>query len=137
MLILIYAAAKLLAYSAWCFIGLRLVPRATANVAASLRLGAVRWLIGLVFGIVVFFAVGSIDEQSAARIYFLVYSPVRAIEWAIMAFIIAARVQETSRSVAMQRLPFWCVGGMLVSFLTDLLSPEGLQGRFCVGRCLC
>jgi hypothetical protein len=31
----------------------------------------------------------------------------------------------------------WCVGGMLVSFLTDLLSPEGLQGRFCVGCCLC
>jgi hypothetical protein len=39
--------------------------------------------------------------------------------------------------ILMLRLSVWCIGGMLVSFVTDFLSPEGLQGTFCVGRCLC
>ena len=134
---LVYAVAKFLAYSAWCYLGLRLLRPAAASLASSLQLGAARWFIGLVFGIVVFFLVGSIDGQATARMYFLVYSPVRAIEWGMMAFLIAYRLQRESVSAAMLRLPLWCVGGMLVSFLTDLLSPEGLQGRFCVGRCLC
>ncbi len=137
-MILFYAVAKFLAYSAWCSVGLRLVePAAAAGIASSMRLGAARWLIGLFFGIGVFFAVGSIDAEAAARTYFLVYSPIRAVEWGIMAFLIARRAHQTGLSIPMLRLSAWCVGGMLVSFLTDLLSPEGLQGRFCVGRCLC
>lgn len=136
-MILVYAVVKFLAYSAWCHVGLRSVQSSAAGVASSLRLGAARWLIGLFFGIVVFFAVGSIDAAAAARTYFLVYSPIRAVEWGIMAFLLAGRNPQTSPSIPWVRLSVWCVGGMLVSFLTDLLSPEGLQGRFCVGRCLC
>lgn len=89
------------------------------------------------FGIVVFFAVGSINLEAAARTYFLVYPPVRAVEWGIMAVVLASRASQMSLSIPMRWLVVWCVGGMLVSFLTDLLPPEGLQGRFCVGRCLC
>ena len=136
-MILVYAVAKFLAYSGWCYIGLRAMPPAIASIATSVRLGAARWLIGLFFGIGVFFSVGPIDGEAAARMYFLVYSPIRAIEWGIMAFLIARRVPRTSLSNPMLRLSVWCIGGMLVSFVTDLLSPEGLQGRFCVGRCLC
>jgi hypothetical protein len=136
-MILVYAVAKFLAYSAWCYVGLRIGQPPAARVASSIRLGAVRWLIGLVFGIGVFFAVGSINPEAAARTYFLVYSPVRAVEWGIMAVVIASRASQTSRSISIRWLVVWCVGGMVISFLTDLLSPEGLQGRFCVGRCLC
>src|SRR5262249_47486865 len=130
---------KLLAYSAWCYLGLRWARPDAATVGTSLRLGAARWMIGLGFGMVIFCAVGSIDPDAAKRTYFLVYTPVRAIEWGIMAGLIAAPLERGSpaRIAAAQRLPFWCLAGMLISFLTDLVSPEGLEGRFCVGRCLC
>lgn len=132
----LYAAVKLLAYCAWCYVALRLVEPGAATLAAAVRLGAARWLLGLGFGVAVFFAIGSIEPQYAARTYFLVYSPVRAVEWAIIAAFIGYRLQQTVTTGNIA-LPLWCVGGMVVSFLTDLLSPEGLQGRFCVGRCLC
>jgi hypothetical protein len=134
---LVYAVTKFLAYSAWCYVAMRLVQHSTASVASSMRLGAARWLIGLFFGVGVFFSIGSIDAEAAARTYVLVYSPIRAVEWGIMAFVIARRASQPSLSNPTLRLSAWCVGGMLVSFLTDLVSPEGLQGRFCVGRCLC
>jgi hypothetical protein len=134
-LIVVYAIAKYLAYSAWCYAGLSLASPGVKKGAASLKLGAVRWLIGLFFGIGIFFVVGSIDADAAARMYFLVYSPVRVVEWGIMAVLIAQRVRTESPSIL--QFSIWCVGGILVSFLTDLLSPEGIQGRFCVGRCLC
>jgi hypothetical protein len=35
------------------------------------------------------------------------------------------------------RLILWVMGGILVSYLSDMVSPEGLAGKFCVGRCLC
>ena len=136
-MILVYAVVKFLAYSAWCHVGLRSVQSLAAGVAPSIRLGAARWLIGLFFGIGVFFAVGSVDAEAATRLYFLVYSPIRFVEWGVMVFVIARRASRASPSIPMVRLSAWCVGGVLVSFLTDLLSPEGLQGRFCVGRCLC
>jgi len=100
-------------------------------------LGAIRWLIGLMFGILVFFAVGSIEAGATLRTYLLIYTPVRAVEWGIMAYIIGRRLERETLTSATLRLSLWCLGGILVSFLTDLLSPEGLQGRFCVGRCLC
>jgi hypothetical protein len=32
----------------------------------------------------------------------------------------------------------WVAGGILVSFASDMVSPEMIEeGRFCVGRCLC
>src|SRR5262249_18492256 len=127
LVIVIYAAAKFTAYVGWCYLALRLVEPTAASLSSALQLGAPRWLRGLAFGVAVFFFVGSIDAADAARTYFLVYSPVRAVEWAIMAAVIASRVQTPLRSTSM-RLPLWCLGGMVVSFLTDLLSPEGLQG---------
>jgi len=74
-----------------------------------------------------------------ARTYLLVYTPARALERAIMALVIAAALDQKSGSrwVGTARLPLWCIGGILVSFLTDLLPPEGLEARFCMGRFLC
>jgi len=136
-MIVVYAVAKFLAYSVWCYLGLRLVQPAASSVASSVKLGALRWFLGLFFGIVIFFMVGSIDAEAAARTYLLVYSPVRALEWGIMAFVIVKRVRLGFTFRVTGPLLVWCVGGILVSFLTDLVSPEGIEGRFCVGRCLC
>jgi len=129
----VYAAVKLLAYSAWCYAGLRVARPGGAAASAALRFGGVRWCLGLAFGVAVFLFVGSIDASAAARTYFLVYSPVRVVEWGIMAFLI----RDRAHAAPPLPLAFWCVGGLVVSFATDLLSPDGVQGRFCVGRCLC
>ena len=136
-MIVVYAVAKFLAYSVWCYLGLRLVQPAASSATSSVTLGALRWFLGLFFGIVIFFMVGSIDAEAAARTYLLVYSPVRALEWGIMAFVIVKRVRLGFTFGVIGPLLVWCVGGILVSFLTDLVSPEGIEGRFCVGRCLC
>ena len=39
--------------------------------------------------------------------------------------------------VPLQRKVAWVLGGIVVSFATDAVSPDGLAGGFCVGRCLC
>lgn len=130
----VYAAAKLVAYAVWCGVALRLVPDGAATAGAATRFGLVRWCIGLAFGLVIFFAAGSIAAEDAARTYLTVYSPVRAVEWGIMAFLIRG---EGSRPMTPGRAILWCAGGILVSFVSDVLSPDGLAGRFCVGRCLC
>ena len=129
---LVYAVVKFAAYSAWCYAGLAVARSGGAGAVPALRFGAIRWALGLAFGVAVFILVGSIDASAAARTYFLVYSPVRVVEWGIMAWLIRDRARPLSTALIL-----WCAGGLLVSFLTDLLSPEGLQGRFCVGRCLC
>ena len=130
----VYAAAKFAVYAVWCGLALCLVPDGTATASAAARFGIVRWCIGLAFGLVIFFAVGSIAADAAARTYLTVYSPVRAVEWGIMAFLIRG---DRSRPMAPGRALLWCAGGILVSFASDLVSPDGLAGRFCVGRCLC
>jgi hypothetical protein len=135
--IAVYALVKFIAYSIWCAAGLRIAASSAATLRASLSLGAVRWLLGLVFGAAIFFLAGAIDVDSATRLYFTIYSPVRVVEWGIMAWLIASRRGGDSRPASIGSLAVWCLGGILVSFLTDALSPDGLQGRFCVGRCLC
>ena len=136
-MLIVYAVAKYLAYSAWCFVGLRVVQIPASGATTALGLGALRWLLGLFFGVLVFFGAGSIDPSDAARLYFLIYSPIRLVEWGIMAAVIARMAARQPRSAPALGLIVWCVGGIIVSFLTDMLSPEGMQGRFCVGRCLC
>ena len=136
-MIAVYALVKFIAYSVWCGAGLRLATPSAATLRASLGLGAIRWMLGLVFGVAIFFVAGTIDAGSAARLYFTIYSPVRVVEWGIMSWLIASRSRGGLRPAPIGALALWCLGGILVSFLTDALSPEGLQGRFCVGRCLC
>jgi hypothetical protein len=136
-LLAVYAIAKFLAYSAWCYLGLRLLQPAAAHPTLALKLGGVRWFIGLFLGVGIFIFLHPIDANDAARLYVLIYSPVRLVEWGIMAFLIISRVRSERASGVAFPAFLWCLGGILVSFATDLLSPDGIQGRFCVGRCLC
>jgi hypothetical protein len=133
-----YAAAKFLAYCAWCAVGLHIAGEHISR-RAVLRLGSIRWCIGLAFGIIIYFAAGSIESSQTASRYFAIYTPTRVVEWAIIAALIHGRLTRTamSRRKLALMLGLWCIGGIGVSFATDLLSPDGLQGRFCVGRCLC
>jgi len=136
-MLLLYAVVKFVAYSGWCYLGLSLIYPGAARVTFAMKLGALRWLLGLLFGIAAFMFMGSISSDAVAKTYVLLYTPLRAIEWTIMVIFIW-RTTRVERLVPSYRLvALWIAGGMLLSFVTDLASPEGLSGKFCVGRCLC
>ena len=71
--LLLYALVKFVAYSGWCYLGLRLVHPATARATWAVCYGAMRWLIGICFGILVFFFAGVISEDAATTTYFAVW----------------------------------------------------------------
>jgi len=128
-----YAIAKYLVYSSWFYVGLRLRGSQATSVRPALGFGAVRWLLGLGFGILVFLAVGSVDRSSLAVLYFAIYTPLRVLEWTVMAWLMLRQHPPASATARIA----WVLGGIVMSFATDAVSPDGLAGRFCVGRCLC
>jgi hypothetical protein len=134
---LLYAVAKFLAYSAWCYFGISVITSVKPSVPSAIGFGVVRWLFGLFFGMIIFLSVPLDSNANIALTYFSVYTPVRIVEWGIVAFLIFGRAQSHEASCSLLRAIAWVVGGIVVSFLSDLLSPEGLAGRFCVGRCFC
>ena len=130
---IVYAIAKYLVYSLWCYVGLRMLGGQRTSVRPALGFGAVRWLLGLGFGIVVFLAMGSVDRSSLAVLYFAIYTPLRILEWTVMTWLMLRQHPPASATARIA----WVLGGIVISFTTDAVSPDGLAGRFCVGRCLC
>ena len=130
---IVYAIVKYIGYSLWCYAGLRLLAGQTTPLRPALGFGAVRWLLGLGLGLMVFVASGSVDRSSLAVLYFGIYTPLRLFEWTVMTWLMLRGRPDTSPRARIA----WVLGGVLVSFATDAVSPEGLAGRFCVGRCLC
>ena|SRR5215813_1933089 len=127
-----YVAVKLIGYVSWCWLGLRLWRPGFATLPTAVFFGLVRLAIGIGFGVVVFF-VFSTGPQNLFWKYIAIYSPIRLVEWLILALIIGQKTGHRSRTKAI----LWCLGGILVSFLADIASPEGIRGHICVGRCLC
>ena len=134
---LFYAIVKFLAYTLWCFMGLRLLSPARATIPRAIAFGAVRWMLGLLFGVAVAILLGSIDGASVVRLYFGIYAPLRVVEWWIMVALMRG-AHPAGRALSRDpKIWGWVVGGIALSFLSDLASPEGMEGRFCMGRCLC
>lgn len=130
---IVYAIVKYLGYSLWCYVGLRMLAGHTTSLRPALGFGAVRWLLGLGLGLIVFVASGSVDRSSLAVLYFAIYTPLRLLEWTVMTWLMLRGQPETPLRARVA----WVVGGIVISFATDAVSPDGLAGRFCVGRCLC
>jgi hypothetical protein len=130
---IVYGIVKYLVYSLWCYVGLRMFGGQIASLGPALGFGAVRWLLGLGLGIVVFFAVGSVDRSGLAVLYFVIYTPLRVLEWAVMTWLMLRQHPPASATARIA----WVLGGIVISFTTDAVSPDGLAGRFCIGRCLC
>ena len=81
---IVYAIAKYLVYSVWCYVGLRTLGGQMTPLRQALGLGVVRWSLGLVLGLVVFLASGSVDRNGLAVLYFGIYTPLRLFEWTVM-----------------------------------------------------
>jgi hypothetical protein len=125
-----YVLVKLAVYTAWCWLGLRLWR--PAPVWSALGFGTLRLGIGVMFGVAIFLAVPAQRDDVIWK-YLLIYSPVRLVEWFIVAWIIRRNNENRAPKSAL----WWCLGGIVVSFAADFASPEGVAGHFCVGRCLC
>lgn len=130
---LLYVAVKLACYCGWCWLALRLWRPAEATVLRSAGFGFLRLCIGIVFGVVIFFASGATAYDNLLWDYLKIYTPVRLLEWFILAWVIL----RNSGNKIDRKTWLWCLGGIAVSFAADLASPAGLEGHFCIGRCLC
>jgi hypothetical protein len=133
---LLYAAVKLTAYVLWCLVGLYIFGR-RPSVVGAIKFGVIRWCLGLGLGIAAALALGSISQNNVAALYFGVYIPLRIVEWSIMVALIDRRQLALQTLRSSPRAWLWILGGIAVSFASDLASPAGMDGRFCVGRCLC
>jgi hypothetical protein len=132
MLYVIYILIKLAFYTAWCWVGLRLWRPDSPLWRKAAAFGSLRLAIGVLFGITIFLAVPAQPNDLLSK-YLAIYAPVRLVEWLILAWII----RRNSANKKLSTTLLWCLGGIVVSFVADFASPEGVAGHFCVGRCLC
>ena len=130
-----YVAIKVLAYVAWCAVGLRwlrpdLGARSLLRRAAGFGIG--RFALGVGFGLGIWlassFAFGTLHEMglhgslAEAGSYLLVYVPVRVLEWSIVSWTMLPRWRAA-----------WIAGGIAVSCAADvpMMMSLGLPlGRF-------
>jgi hypothetical protein len=133
MTYLLYVVVKLACYIGWCWFGLRLWRPGDATPFGAFRFGALRLVIGIIFGFFIFFGAGAMAGDDLLWDYVKIYTPVRLLEWFILAWLILRH----SANKLSKTTWLWCLGGIIVSFAADLASPAGLEGHFCVGRCLC
>lgn len=137
----IYILSKYVAYSIWCYWGLRWL-REQASVGAGLRFGFVRLGLGILFGVGVFFAVALLHLDVPAHpwtLYIAMYAPVRYVEWSIIAALLSVKSGELHR-ISDSATQWWIVGGIVVSHIADLpviLFERGVTNFLPVGRFLC
>lgn len=127
----VYVLIKLAVYIGWCWVGLRFW-RPDPTWGKATAFGLLRLAIGVFFGIAIFIAV-PVQREDVLWKYLVIYAPIRLVEWLILAWIILRSVTRENFSTAL----LWCLGGIVVSFVADFASPEGVAGHFCIGRCLC
>ena len=130
---LLYVVVKFLCYTAWCWLGLWLRHRDGATFLRASGFGLFRLGIGIVAGLSIFF-LATVRPEEVLWKYLEIYAPVRLVEWFIIVWVVRWKLNLT---IATPGSLLWCIGGILVSFASDLASPEGLEGHFCIGRCLC
>jgi hypothetical protein len=127
----VYALIKWIAYSAWSFVGIKMlrVP-SQAPLRNALQFGAARLMMGLLFGVaihqissLVSYALG-LDDSDARHLwtYILVYIPVRWIEWSLLAAMMHPSKYPLRSCIwnLDSKLTLWRLGGMAVSCVADL-----------------
>jgi hypothetical protein len=131
VVIVFYGAVKLLVYGVWCLLALTLAGF-PEKLWRSVGMGLLRWSMGLALGLLLFFLVRP-ARADVVPLYFAIYVPVRALEWGLVSVLILPRGERWP----WRRRLAWIGGGIVLSFVTDLASPDMIEhGRFCVGRCL-
>ena len=140
----LYIGGKLAAYSLWCFFGLsKLRGDRDASAARALMLGFVRLLLGLFFGVVIWFASSVVLSKLGYGLpqnvltYLLVYVPVRWFEWSIMAVVLVPGSMSQFFLGATKPDRLWRLGGIVISCIADIPLIISLGGVIPTGRFLC
>ena len=142
----LYFVVKLIAYCAWCYVGLRLFqPEAKLLPARAIGFGLLRLFMGFFFGILIYLLSSTLITHIGAGLpentitYIAVYVPVRWIEWSIMAAILY-RGTTTPYSWFFgekSRDRYWRFGGIAISCLADIPLIAALGGIIPTGRFMC
>jgi hypothetical protein len=130
---LAYLLTKFAAYSGWSYVGLRWFDSSRDRKAqGSLFYGFLRLLMGVFFGMGIFLAALTMNNavKNSILTYFVVYVPVRIVEWSLMLMILR-------RQGAVPQYLAWVAGGVVISCLADI--PLGIMegGVVPVGRPFC
>jgi hypothetical protein len=142
----VYPALKFLAYSAWCYFGLRIYrPQQPDRLTRWLVYGFLRTLMGVFFGIFIYLASSLILQKIGIGLpqnvltYLSVYVPVRWVEWSIMAALIIPDPFTFGYWLrgSSQRDRLWRLGGIVISCLADIPLIISLGGIIPTGRFLC
>jgi hypothetical protein len=141
-----YVGGKFVAYSAWCYFGLRTFQAGNPReIGRALVYGAMRLLLGFVFGILIYVLSSALVTSLSPGLsenliaYLAVYVPVRWIEWSIMTFLILPGPKSPLQWIAgtQRNDRLWRLGGIAISCLADIPLIAGLHGQLPVGRFLC
>jgi hypothetical protein len=136
-----YVLLKFLAYSGWCYLGLRALHQ-QSSIGKGVGFGSVRLGLGMLFGVAIFVIGGSLHLSAPAHpwiLYLLVYVPVRYFEWSIMAALLGVKGGELNR-IGDGKTQRWILGGVVVSHLADIpliLQFSRTVDFLPVGRFLC
>ena len=148
----LYLLAKLAAYTIWCAFGIQLLwsfdrakkspEPATSETSPEKKwllasaYGLFRMLMGVFFGVVIWIVgtlvAGSIFEPPHHDLitYFLVYVPVRWVEWTILAWIMARNARKKIGYA-------WRFGGIAISCLADIPLIAATGWTLPLGRFFC
>jgi hypothetical protein len=120
--LIVYIVLKYAAYAGWCYVALRFL-RVERPAGAALALGLARQLMGVVVtAAAVFFAYFPLlDTGGPVFWYFVVFTPLRWVEWYLMLLAVRVAAKMSKRDTHAGRLRHaWVAGGVALSILTDL-----------------
>ena len=133
MHVIIYIIVKALAYSAWCYAGVRWFRAGSAEpIAAAIGFGLGRLLLGIVLGLFIFLLALGVNDvvRYAPFTYVVVYVPVRIGEWTLWYRLMR---KDDPQFYGL----FWVIGGVVVSCLADIPIAINEHGLIPVGRPFC
>lgn len=116
-----YAGVKLLAYTFWAYLGVRLFAERTQHrISLSVLYGFARLLMGFLLGILIFVFALELNNSinNPWLTYVAIYVPARIVEWGIMFLIISRCYSKPKQAV------LWIIGGIAISCLADI--PLGI-----------
>lgn len=135
---IIYILVKFFAYSAWGYVALMMFCHDKKYlVGKSLIFGSVRLLMGIFIGaVLIMLASRSLNSITNNRlfIYFLVYPPIRVVEWLLM-FLLMKLIYRKRLIAQYSRVFLWILGGVIISCLADI--PILLTQGMMLGRIFC
>ncbi|MES2207894.1 MAG: hypothetical protein V4525_14005 [Pseudomonadota bacterium] len=123
----VYPIMKFFGYTLWSAVGLYYFNEKNFSFWRSIRLGFYRLFLGIIFGFLVYLFITIKDTNHLVFLVFIIYTPIRIIEWAIvLKKIVGDKANNIFFSQQKIYLLSWIFFGIIISFLTDLYLPGGM-----------